>query len=222
MTAACNGAVRGEESAPNDAGGRDAARLVSRDGGTSTRDAAPADDARQTFDATPADARPLTDANPLLDAAPPPCPSSRPPAGSACTINDFVCAYGTNQNPRCNWLVQCVDSAWEEVASPICPSDPGPCPSSYSAANATVCDATHSWQLCEYPEGSCTCGYAGEGSGPSQWTCSEPTNGCPALLPKLDSTCPLDAAPICNYGGCSAPATTCIDGFWSLYLTGCT
>jgi hypothetical protein len=175
----------------------------------------------------PADARPtLDDAGPPADASPrsSACPSTLPSAGSACSINDFVCAYGTNPNPLCNQLSQCIEQTWQTMSGErTCPAPAASCPTRYAAAYGTTCANQDESQLCTYPEGTCVCGYAGKGDGPDEWICTGAATGCPLFLPKLGSPCAAaDAFILCNYGGCSAPATTCLGGFWSLYLTGCT
>ncbi len=156
------------------------------------------------------------------DAAPP-CPVVLPADGSPCAIADFICDYGSNPNPECNTLVQCIDLAWQSMEVRRCPEDPAPCPSSVAAASGTSCSAADQPELCAFPDGTCVCGYDGHGLPPSRWICTPPAEGCPDAMPVVGTRCaPSAGAPtLCGYGGCLGPSVTCLGGFWSLYPSGC-
>lgn len=78
-----------------------------------------------------------------VDAAPPVCPATEPPNGSACAANGLRCTYGARCGPSC----ACLNGSWS-CAIPPCPPPPQ-CPQTPPGGGSS-CDG---WQgeMCNYP-----------------------------------------------------------------------
>lgn len=133
------------------------------------------------------------------------CPESVPSAGTPCSRQGFVCAYGNDPRPECRVRAECVGFMWT-VTTPRCtPYDPSLCPAS-RPANNTPC--TPEGQFCTYntPEGRYHCQCRQCVGGPCrpepQWSCFQQIETtCPDDPPRLGQPCP-EAGRDCRYGIC--------------------
>lgn len=177
------------------------------------------------------DAAPGSDSGPTPDAGPGPdgssglCPASVPAMGSACSVADLQCEYGTSFYPGCDTVVQCSGGVWSGgVVGTYCPGpNPSGCPSSLQAAVGQLCGSNQA--SCDYPDGQCTCGnlfgppvYVDGGPTNQTWSCFQPTAGCPLPRPRLGSACTGNAS--CEYQSC-AFSEQCVNGAWAGFPEGC-
>ncbi|HEY1696620.1 MAG TPA: hypothetical protein VGG39_30875 [Polyangiaceae bacterium] len=169
------------------------------------------------------------------DASPAPwssvCPASLPAIGSACSLENVECEYGSAWwSISCDAVVQCSAGAWtkEQPSYTPCSAQPGPnapsCPATYaSVPTGTSCDATG--LRCVYGQGLCTCDVPLGGpilidGGTGSWGCV-PENGCPFPRPRLGSPCDgSSATSTCTYEECSY-GQSCQDGAWVAEEEGC-
>lgn len=149
-----------------------------------------------------------------------PCPPTPPGSGTACTTNGAACEYGTNPNPACNEIVDCMSGTWEGSGMGMqCPT--GTCPASYAdVPQGQTC--MPSGLDCSYPQGQCNCSFtspSGTGTMPT-WHCFTP-QGCPEPRPRLGDACTQEGLS-CDYGACTGGISeTCAGGFWTWTMTAC-
>jgi len=156
---------------------------------------------------------------PVRDASFTPCPPSAPTQGGACSVAGLYCEYGSDPNPYCNGLWECMGSTWQNRStSGICPAPGTTCPAYGTIDSNQKC--TVASQNCDYTEGTCVCtsdpGGPPIGNGPV-WSCTPITPGCPAPRPVLGTGCSVDPSLTCDYGACSGGvAESCVNGTWAI------
>jgi hypothetical protein len=153
----------------------------------------------------------------------PTCPTSEPSSADSCTAPGTVtCEYGTNPEPDCNDLWQCVAGHWSMSNPGACPPQ-ATCPSTAPTGTNSTCTANQ--QTCPFADATCVCtsdpgGLPREG-GP-YWDCIPITAGCPGTRPDLGTPCSASDTLDCDYGQCSGGVgVTCQDGTWQLGEFGC-
>ncbi|HEX8790809.1 MAG TPA: hypothetical protein VF765_07640 [Polyangiaceae bacterium] len=152
-----------------------------------------------------------------------PCPQNPPSDGIACTVNGAQCEYGTNPDPSCNQIFECLNGMWASggTGGPSCPG--GTCPMRYvDVVPGQACSP--SGLACPYAEGECNCSFttpSGTGTTPT-WQCFAP-KGCPEPRPRIGDACTATQEGLsCDYGACAGGVSvTCTGGFWTWTMTAC-
>ncbi|MFO0762234.1 MAG: hypothetical protein U0359_37690 [Byssovorax sp.] len=151
---------------------------------------------------------------------PAPCPDESPASGSACTVADQVCTYGTDPRQSCRTIATCTGGSWQ-ILAPKCKGLSGPgmdgCPLMPDATG----DCPTEGLLCDMGEGAlCACGscVGGPCSVTAHWGCvSAPADpGCPPVLPDIGAH-PCTGDVTCVYGVCGTPTSAgrvCEVGVW--------
>jgi len=154
--------------------------------------------------------------------AAPACPTSAPSSQASCSApSTLTCEYGTNPDPDCDQLWQCVGGKWSEQTGPACPALPS-CPAT-PPSDASSCSAAQ--LACPYAASTCLCtddpGGLATAGGPV-WDCTPITAGCPSPRPDLGTPCNASSTLDCDYGQCSGGVgLTCVDGTWQLAEVAC-
>jgi hypothetical protein len=202
-------------------------------GSTSSPDAGPADATSTTGDATPDARDDALDApgdSAAVDASEDVtltvCPAAAPQLGSACSLPEQECEYGSSWWLGCNLIVRCAQGVWQKApAEQACEQQDagGACPATWDEASDLdagigLCPAPG----CQYAEGYCECLLACGGGGAiprpqlaGHWYCAAATPQCPSPRPDLGTSCG-DSDASCQYGtpcGCGEQLF-CIDGVW--------
>lgn len=155
----------------------------------------------------------------------PVCPATLPSTGSACTGANLECEYGTDPNPACNQIVSCQGGTWHASGffgqcRPPAPQPPS-CPASlHDIKEGAACSPE---EVCEYPDGRCTCsppfgGPLPQDAGGAHWSCL-PGAGCPYPRPRVGSSC-TQANESCTYYECSY-SQVCSGGVWTAQPEAC-
>jgi hypothetical protein len=145
----------------------------------------------------------------------PNCPTSLPQQGADCAIEGLQCEYGSDVRSTCNTVVTCASGGWTmpQPNDPSCPTvaNAPQCPQSAAAATGSC---SNMGLACNYSTSSqtqfCTCEFMGgppieDGGTTPSWECSFGTStGCPAVRPKIGSSCSLPDVN-CSYDVCGAP-----------------
>ena len=163
----------------------------------------------------------------LTDAAlTPPCPAT--PAG-ACGLEGAECEYGSDPLAACNQLFTCSGGLLHpESGAPAgcptpdagvsseCPAYPPTPPASDAGASCQV------HLVCDYPEGRCECEFDFS-SQQIQFSCAVPSAGCPAVRPRLGTSC-AEESKSCSYSVCGVlpdfGAVKCSMGIWVMDVAG--
>lgn len=160
-----------------------------------------------------------TDASSAEVVVEPPCPSSPPAPGAACTHRAdepwVRCSYGDDPVPRCRAQFSCALSNEWQGSRPCARPEPGWCPPT-PPTDGAACTYREPW-ACAYDGGVlCDC----EVSVATRWRCRPPPpSPCPATPPNAGTPC---ASPglYCEYGRPSrvgSPTSgprVCRDGYW--------
>lgn len=128
------------------------------------------------------------------------CASSEPRDGTSCQNSALRCEYGSHVDARCNPFFECDGNAWHEAPGESCA---GACPSNRADIVAgepcVLPDARSEVEtLCAAATELCACRRGDDGA--SRWTCTPRDAGCPAMRPRIGSTC--GSARVCDYGAC--------------------
>ena len=149
-----------------------------------------------------------------------PCPPSAPQTGQPCAPDGAQCEYGTDPDPNCNEIVECMSGTWAGGGTGAkCPV--GMCPLRYvDVPKGQACP--ESGVDCAYKEGQCNCSFtspSGTMNTPT-WHCFSPP-GCPEPRPDVGTPCTQDGLS-CDYGACTGGlAETCTSGYWQWAMTAC-
>lgn len=147
----------------------------------------------------------------------PDCPATAPNLGDACSKNGMQCEYGSDIRSTCNTIATCIGGKFDYSfpADPQCPTppvNPSECPATYADALSAGACSTYGTS-CDYSTGSatrfCSCiSFGGpileDGGSQGTWSCSYPTQGCPADRPRIGATCSQPQLD-CNYDSCGLP-----------------
>jgi hypothetical protein len=167
---------------------------------------------------------PLPDSGTTHDGGSSPCPTAEPHTNQACTDASLYCEYGTDPNPYCNALWECVGSTWENKASTeVCPPPSTTCPDYSEIQGGSPCDVE--LQVCQYSEATCVCTDAPQGvavDAGSVWSCTPIGAGCPAPRPDIGTACDPSGPKDCDYGACNGNvALECSGGYWAIETVTC-
>jgi hypothetical protein len=164
-----------------------------------------------------------------------PCPATLPADGTACSISQLACEYGTDPALECDTVVTCAGGAWTTTQTPFaggfCTTTSAPaCPASVAdVSQGSTCGGA--FLQCDYPDARCECACP-EGNpggdcstdaslGPRIWQCdtsSDASPDCPATRPRLGASCSQENES-CSYAGkdqlaCWGDALECKGGVW--------
>ena len=154
------------------------------------------------------------------------CPMTSPTQGTPCDILGLVCEYGGDAHGSCTDLYTCEASKgatlwFAHEKDPTCGTNPTDCPTSFAAADGTLC--TKIAEACDFAEGRCGCELCSVEAGPPEthWRCkswSDAPAGCATPRPLLGTPCTADGQ-ICDYLQCCrgpdmGPREECKSGVW--------
>ncbi|MBK8170654.1 MAG: tail fiber domain-containing protein [Sandaracinaceae bacterium] len=155
------------------------------------------------------------------DASTSACPAAAPAAGSACTRDGLVCAFGDDPRPQCRRHFACSGGAWtaQTPATDCDPLPPVTCPASREAAQGTACSPEGAY--CSYDGLACACTTCPRPYplcmplDAPVWECAAPNAdpACPSAIPNAGAACSVPAQH-CSYG-CEADLDRdCTGGVW--------
>lgn len=159
----------------------------------------------------------------------PVCPATAPTAGTACSMENLQCEYGSAWwSVACDQVMQCESGRWTTFQPSFepCSAEPGPnatdCPPTFAdVPQGSVCATTG--LSCVYAQGQCACQVPLEGpveidGGTGYWGCV-PEPGCPYPRARLGTAC-TSAQSNCTYEECSY-AQACDNGVWQAEEEAC-